>query len=840
LADGKRKADTSSRPPKKSKSPDAEPTTWKRRLLKVAKWGSIGGLVMVLIGAGLFFIAYRSIDIPDPNSDFTTQTTHVYYSDGKTDLGQFAIQKRDPIPLDAMPDTLKDAVVAAEDQSFWTNQGIDPKGILRAAFSNASGGVTQGASTITQQYVKVLYLTQERSWKRKVKEAILSLKIENQYSKDEVLEGYLNTIYFGRGAYGVQAAAQAYFEVDAEDLNLRQSAVLAALLNDPNSLDPANGRSAKKDLKGRYQYIVGEMGEMDAITSEERDRAYRRLPDFPSVESEDAYGGQTGHVLQMVKTELVRLGFSEQEINGGGLEVTTTFTEKAMEAAKDGQAAARPPGLGYKNLHVGVATVEPGTGAVRGIYAGQDYLLSQLNWAVEGGQAGSTFKPFALAAGIKAGFSLKDTFEGDSPFTTENGYTVSNQGDTPYGRPNLIKATQHSINTAYVDLTVSIPDGPQAVIDTAVDMGIPPEEAPKKDAWGFPTSTGGLLPNEQVALGSQTVSPINMANGYATIANGGVAAEAFIIEKVVDQNGEKRYDHKVQDHQALSEDIAADVSYAMQQVVEPGGTGAEANAGFAWPSAGKTGTATNAADEVSSSWYAGFTAQYATAVMYVRGDGDDGLDGYLEPFFGGSFPAQTWRQVMDRVMEGEEPIELAEPAYVDGEAPEEGHAPYTPPPPPPTKTKKTEEPTTEAPEDSDGDGVPDDEDACPDNPDIPGSPDADGDCQVDAPDSDGDGVPDEEDPCPDNADIPGSPDLNGDCVADNGNDSDGDGVPDPTDPCPDNPDIPAEPDTDGDCVVDEDQGGPGGQSGGSDRTVALADRQRRSSGRSSGRSSRRA
>ena len=149
-----------------------------------------------------------------------------------------------------MPETLKDAVVAAEDQSFWTNQGIDPKGILRAAFSNASGGVTQGASTITQQYVKVLYLTQERSWKRKVKEAILSLKIENQYSKDEVLEGYLNTIYFGRGAYGVQAAAQAYFEVDAKDLNLRQSAVLAALLNDPNDLDPANGKAREAGAQG--------------------------------------------------------------------------------------------------------------------------------------------------------------------------------------------------------------------------------------------------------------------------------------------------------------------------------------------------------------------------------------------------------------------------------------------------------------------------------------------------------------------------------------------------------------------------------------------------------------
>jgi membrane peptidoglycan carboxypeptidase len=710
LAEGKRKAGSTSRPPKsrkntkspKSKSQTSksaaastdEPTTWKRRSLKIAKWSALCFLVLVIIGAGLFFVAYRSIDIPDPNEDFTTQTTHVYYADGKTDLGQFAIQKRDPIPLDEMPETLKDAVVAAEDQTFWTNQGIDPKGIIRAAFSNASGGVTQGASTITQQYVKVLYLTQERSWKRKVKEAILSLKIENQYSKEEVLEGYLNTIYFGRGAYGVQAAAQAYFEVDAEDLNLRQSAVLASILNNPNQLDPANGKAAKRELKGRYQYVVDAMGDMDQISDAERDRAYRRLPEFPEVDNEDSYGQQKGHVLQMVKNELVRLGFSEQEINGGGLEVTTTFTKEAMEAAEAGMKAERPEGFGYKNLHVGIATVEPGTGAVRGIYAGQDYLDSQINWAVSGGQAGSTFKPFALAAGIKDGFSLKDTFDGNSPYVFPDGSDIENQGDYSYGRVNLIKATQDSINTAYIDLTESMENGPQKIVDTAIDMGIPPAE-PAKDPWGFPTSSGGLQPNAGVALGSQTVSPINMANGYATIANGGVAAEPFIIEKVVDQNGEKRYDHKVQDHRALPEDIAADVSYAMEQVVEAG-SGATALSGFAWPAAGKTGTATNDKGEVSSAWFAGFTAQYSTAVMYVRGKGNEQLLGWLPEYFGGSYPARTWRAVMDTVMEGKDPIPLAEPVYVDGEAPESGHEPYTPPPSP-TKTKETKEPETEEP-----------------------------------------------------------------------------------------------------------------------------------------------
>jgi len=795
LADGKRKAVTTSRA-KKKKPAAAAPTTWKKRLLKVAKWGSISGLVMVLVAAGLFFVAYKSIDIPSPNADYLTQTTHVYYADGKTDLGQFAIQERDPISFDEMPETVKDAVVAAEDQSFWTNQGLDPKGILRAAFRNASGNVTQGASTITQQYVKILYLSQERTWKRKVKEAILSLKIENQLSKEDVLEGYLNTIYFGRGAYGIQAAAKAYFEVDAKDLTLKQSAALAAILNDPNDLDPANSKAAKRALKGRYQYVVGALVDMDQISPEQGDRAGKGLPFFPEVEADSVYGGQKGHVLQMVKSELLRLGFSEQEISGGGLKVTTTFTKKAMDAAEDGMKAARPEGYGYKNLHVGVATVEPGTGAIRGIYGGQDYLESQLNWAIEGGQAGSTFKPFALAAGIKDGFSLKDTFDGNSPYEFPDGSDVENEFNQDYGRVNLIKATEDSINTAYIDLTESMEDGPQKIVDTAVDMGIPPAKRPS-DPWGFPDYTDGLQAVPGVGLGFQTVSPINMANAYATIANGGVAAEPFIIEKVVDQNGTERYNHKVQDHRALPEDISSDVSYAMQQVVKAG-TAASSLSGFAWPAAGKTGTATNGLGEVSSAWFAGFTAQLSTAVIYVRGKGNEQLKGWLPEYFGGAYPARTWRAVMELDMEGEDPVEFPEPAYVDGDAPDEGHEPYTPPPSP-TKTKETETEETTEPLDSDGDGVIDDEDPCPDNSEIPGGVDADGDCEVDpVTDSDGDGVPDDQDVCPDNPDIPGNPDADGDCVVDQTEptDTDGDGLSDDeelaqgTDP--------NNPDTDGD------------------------------------------
>ncbi len=406
------------------------PLSRRDRAKKAGKWVLIVGLVCSLLGVAAFAVAYAVTDVPDPNEDFQTQTSFVYYDDGKTELGRYATQNRESISLDEMPASIKDAVVAAENRSFWTDRGIDPRGILRAAFSNAQGNATQGASTITQQYVKILYLTQEQTLERKVKEAMLSLKLHRQQSKTQILEGYLNTIYFGRGAYGVQAAAKAFFDVEAKDLDLRQSAVLATVLNNPSKYDPANGKQARQDLKARYDYVLSSMADTGAISAGQADRAQRRLPKFPKIQAESQFGGQRGHVLTMVRDELVRLGFTEDEIEGGGLRVTTTFSKKAMDAAEQGVLEAKPEGFGDKFLHIGVASVEPGTGAVRGIYGGQDYLDSQINWAVSGGQAGSTMKPSALVAAIRDGFSLKDTFEGNSPIVLDDGTDFENQGDS--------------------------------------------------------------------------------------------------------------------------------------------------------------------------------------------------------------------------------------------------------------------------------------------------------------------------------------------------------------------------------------------------------------------------
>lgn len=670
---------------KRGRRPRKEGRQKKSWLRRTVKWVTIVVVVALVVGAGSLALLYRTTEIPDPNADFLTQTTRVLYADGESALGEFAVQDRESIPLTEMPQVLQDAVVAAEDQSFWTNQGIDPRGIVRAFWNNLRGGSTQGASTITQQYVKILYLTSEPTLRRKAKEALVSVKLQRQQTKSEILEGYLNTIYFGRGAYGVQAAARAYFNRDAADLNLRQSAVLASVLNNPVRFDPANGEENRDALEGRYAYVLDNMVEMGTLDAAEAEVAKERLPVFPEIPANSQYGGQKGHMLKLVRDELGRLGFDEDDIDGGGLTVKTTFTPEAMKAVADGVNAVRPEGMTGPKLHIAAASVEVGTGALLGFYGGHDYLDSQINWAVAGGMAGSTMKAFTNAAAIDAGFSLKDTFEGNSPIELSPTLAFRNQGDADYGSAvSMLTATQNSINTAYIDMVDSMPDGPQRVIDMANALGIPGDEP---EEWGIPRNSVDLQPNVGVTLGTAQISPINMANAYATIANLGRRADVHVVDKVTDRDGEVVYSHRSLTRRALDEDIAADVSYSLQQV-NSSGTGTAALA-LGRPSAGKTGTATNADDEVSSSWFVGFTPQIATAVMYVRGSGREQLDGWLPDYngqggyFGGNYPARTWTAIMQTLM-ADLPYESFPPAvWVDGDAPAEGHAPYVPPPPPP-------------------------------------------------------------------------------------------------------------------------------------------------------------
>jgi len=672
---------------------------------KTVRWFAFLGVAGILTAALTFFILYRAIAIPDANADFQTQTTQVYYSDGKHKIGEFALQDRESVSIDEIPASMQAAAIAAEDRTFYTNRGIDIKGIIRAVRDNTTSGEIQGGgSTITQQYVKILYLTQERSYTRKVKEAILSIKIHNQLSKKEILEGYLNTIYFGNGSYGIQVASQNYFGKPASQLNYAQSALLATIINSPSYYDPyAEGAQAR--IQPRFNYVLNGMVKSKAITAEEAAKFADKLPEVKEKKDLNRFGGTKGYLLNVVKEQMGKLEFSPSQVEGGGLRIVTTFNYNDQKDAVEAIKANRPAGA--PELHPALASVQPGTGAVRAMYGGPDFLKSELNWATQGTQPGSTFKVFAVIAALEDGYSLTTKLNGNSPLIKDGKQIAENQGDSggdSFGSVPLSLATAKSINTAFVDLMDQMDDGPAKVLKAANDAGVPTSVTqPVLDQDGGPPLV--------TPLGYFPVAPVDMANAYATLAAGGKRADWYVIESVKDYQGNTMHQHEDKTTQAIPEDVVADTVSAMQGVVR---SGSGVNAATVCPTAGKTGTATAGADDdqhVSSSWFAGITPKAATAVMYNRGVGNEDLEGYMLPtFFGGQTPAKTFKSYMNLALDASDCGTFPPPANIKGD---KGTV-YTPPPPKcgkdeqlkgnkcvdkpkPTKKTPTPEPTTPAP-----------------------------------------------------------------------------------------------------------------------------------------------
>jgi membrane peptidoglycan carboxypeptidase len=334
------------------------------------------------------------------------------------------------VPLAKIPLNVRHAVLAAEDRGFYSNKAFSVTGILRAVLNNLKGGALQGGSTITQQYAKTAFLTPSRTIQRKIKELVISIKLENQLSKDQIFESYLNTIYFGRGSYGVMTASQQYFNRNVDQLTNAQAAVIASILRSPGLYDPMYQKGNAERLANRFEYVKNNM--IDAGWLSKADAAKMKLPTIAPRATSGQLSGPKGHVIEAVQKELAKLGFSQEQLLVGGLVIKTTLDEKAQQSAVDAVNKFYPANA-PDNLRIGLVAIRPGTGEVIALYGGRDYVQRQLNDATQSiALAGSTFKPFAIVAALEKGIPLTSMWNGDSPQTFDDlgkPYPVSNYGN---------------------------------------------------------------------------------------------------------------------------------------------------------------------------------------------------------------------------------------------------------------------------------------------------------------------------------------------------------------------------------------------------------------------------
>ncbi|GII64520.1 hypothetical protein Skr01_46050 [Sphaerisporangium krabiense] len=595
--------------------------------------------------AGILAIAWFLTPIPDTTQKLATaQGSVYYYRDGKTVLTRQGVNRKS-VPLDKVPSVVRDAVIAIENRTFYQDRGVSLQGTARAMWSTFTGNQVQGGSTITQQLVRNYYsgLSQERSAVRKLKEIMISLKVDQSKSKSWVLESYLNTIYFGRGAYGVQAAAQAYFGKDVDKLTASQGAYLAAVIQQPSRFAYPKGADLEA-AKARWRTVVDAMVTTRAITPEQA--AGMTFPEFAKQKRPSSVTGQKAYILAQVEAELNRRGYSDEDIQQGGLKITTTFDKKLMAAARRAVTDTLPEDTSGK-VRTGLAAVDPATGEVVAFYGGKDPDNQYDNAFSAKVQAGSTFKPYTLAAALDDGLGLDTRVEGNSPIRVASAKDpIPNSGGASYGAAiDLVEATRNSVNTAFVDLAQKV--GLEKVAEAAEAAGIPATQlAKQKDFPTFP-------------LGTSSVSAVQQASGFATFAADGLHREAHVVRAIVDAKGQTRK-FTAKPVRAYAEQTAADATYAMRQVVE-GGTGTAARL-YDRPAAGKTGTS----DSSSSVWFVGYTPQLSAAVNMFRDDNKTvSVPGY-GALFGGSLPTQVWRAFMSEAMSGKPVKEFPASSYEEG------------------------------------------------------------------------------------------------------------------------------------------------------------------------------
>jgi penicillin-binding protein 1A len=613
-------------PKSKSKSPRARRThKWLRRFFI----GATITLLLVVAGvAGAIAWAWNTMELPDTKP--LAQTTFIKDANGNQ-LASFAAENRVEVPISDVPEVVRVAVLDTEDHDYYKHHGVDPRGVTRALWHDVRNETTQGGSTITQQYVKLTYTGSQRTFTRKFQEAILAMKLDRKYSKDEILERYLNTIYFGRGAYGVQTASRSYFGKDVQQLGLREASYLAGLIRAPELADAyAAPDTAKQRRDATLDRMVhyGSAGAAEVATVKQQPlQSYvvKKAQATGSVTS-SAKGGQ--YFVDYVRRQLI-LRYGEEKVLSGGLQVTTTL-DQTMQT----QAYNSVYGTLGSNDPAGALVSLDQDGRIKAMVGGRDWSQSQVNLAVgsagggSGRQAGSTFKPLALAAALEEGATLNDTYSGAGHMTlklpNKTTWNVSNYGNEPFGSISLTEATVHSVNTVYAQVAEDL--GPTKMVDTAKALGI----------------TSKLDPVYALVLGTSSVSPLEMADAYLTFSQRGVHVAPSAIVEVKDAKGNRLEKNEPQRKRVISTQTADQVNYALQQVMQRG-TGTRAQIGK--PAAGKTGTTEDSAD----AWFVGYTPSLSTALWMGWPESEEhkltNVHG-IGAVTGGTLPAQMWSTYM--------------------------------------------------------------------------------------------------------------------------------------------------------------------------------------------------
>ncbi|MFD8625077.1 transglycosylase domain-containing protein [Streptomyces hygroscopicus] len=615
------------------------------------KWllGYVLGLGVLCVGA--FFVLYLMVSVPPANAVAKAEANIYKYSDG-TIMAKTGDVNRESVPLSKIPKKVQHTFVAAENKDFYGDSGVSFTGTARGLINTALGRGKQGGSTITQQYVKNYYLSQEQTVSRKLKELVISLKVDQQKSKDYILAGYINTSYYGRGAYGIQAAARAYYDKDVEDLTVEQGAYLASVLQAPSQYDwAAAGPNGKRLVKARWNYVLDNMVEKHWLSAAERKGMKFDVPVDPRpIPGRD---GQPGYFIEAANKELVKAGVAENEIEAGGWTITLNIDRKKQKALEKAVRTELTDKLDPekravdKHAQVGAVSVDPKTGGVVAMYGGAGYTEHYFNNATrEDYQPASTFKPLILASALENGSTTQDgtpitastVYDGTSRRPVKGsatGFAPPNEDNKSYGPISVQKAMNNSVNSVFAQMAVDV--GLDKVKDTAVALGM------NRNAGGFDVRPA-------MSLGVMGASPYDMAGVYATLDNHGKKVTPAIV-KAAEKGDERPELPDPVNGQAISRGAADSVTSVLTGVVDDGTGQAVRQQGQAV--AGKTGTS----DDNKSAWFSGYTPDLVTSVgmfgegekkqVSLRGTAGGGRVN------GGDFPARIWAAYTEAALNGE-------------------------------------------------------------------------------------------------------------------------------------------------------------------------------------------